>query len=407
MLGNGLQGTLLGVRGQIEGMDTITMGYIMSAYYIGYLGGSKITPILLQSVGHVRVFGALGSLLSGAFILYAEFVNPYIWFALRLLTGFVMAGLYVVAESWLNDISTNKNRGQTLSLYMITMMTGMVLSQTLLNVGDPGGYSLFVMLSVLVSLSFMPILLSVSPAPAFEGSKPMTIKGLYKASPLGFVGSFMLGATFSATFGMASVYGTSKGMSLSQISFFVMSIFLGNLVIQYPIGWLSDRIDRRVLVILLSACSVIAAASVFILPDNFYILCAITFIAGGIGNPLYSLLIAYTNDYLEHSQMAAASGSLIFVNGLGAMGGPIVVGWMMSSIGPKGFYLFIALTTLVIFLFGLYRMTVRQTTNDDHVPYMQMEAVTTTSLGASMAAEVAIEEMEDNQAEKSEDKPKD
>ena len=252
MIGNGLQGTLLGVRGGSEGFSPGVMSLVMSGYYIGILGGAKLAPLMINRVGHVRVFAALASLISACFILFPAFPSEFVWFILRVIVGFCFSGVYVVSESWLNDISTNTNRGKILSFYLIIQTLGIVLAQLLLNFADPNGYSLFIIASVVLSLSFTPILLSVTPAPPFDTTKPMGLKGLYKTSPLGVVGLFLLGAIFGALFGMTAIFGTESGMSLSQISIFVAIIYLGGMLFQMPIGWLSDRMDRRYLIIMLS-----------------------------------------------------------------------------------------------------------------------------------------------------------
>ncbi|MEL6127658.1 MAG: MFS transporter, partial [Pseudomonadota bacterium] len=322
MIGNGLQGTLLGVRGALEGFDTNTMSWIMAAYFVGFLGGSRITPRLIRRVGHVRVFAALGSLVSAAFILYAAVADPIAWAVMRLLVGFCFSGLYVVAESWLNDSATNETRGQALSAYVIMQMLGIVTAQALVNFGDPAGYVLFVAMSVLVSISFAPILLSVSPAPVFQTTKPMGLKELFSTSPLGFVGTFFLGAIFSALFGMAPVYGTEKGLSVPEISVFVALIYLGGLVAQFPIGWLSDRMDRRRLIFGVTAGGAVLTAGAMMLPSTFLVLGFTAVVIGAVSNPLYSLMLAYTNDFLDHDDMAAAAGQLMFVNGCGAIIGP-------------------------------------------------------------------------------------
>ena len=253
MIGNGLQGTLLGVRGGIEGFSPDVMSLVMAGYYIGILGGSKLAPLMINRVGHVRVFAALASLISACFILFPAFPSEFVWFILRVIVGFCFSGVYVVSESWLNDISTNTNRGKILSFYLIIQTLGIVLAQILLNFADPNGYSLFIIASVVLSLSFTPILLSVTPAPPFDTTKPMGLSKLYKTSPLGVVGLFFLGAIFGALFGMTAIFGTERGMSVSQISIFVAIIYLGGMLFQMPIGWLSDRMDRRYLIIILSS----------------------------------------------------------------------------------------------------------------------------------------------------------
>lgn len=193
MVGNGLQGTLLGLRGAVEGFSPTTMSYIMSGYFLGFLGGSYMAPELIRRVGHVRVFAALGSLISAAFILYAALPDPVVWAVMRIIVGFCFAGVYVVAESWLNDAATNETRGQALSAYVIVQMVGIVFAQVLLNFADVGGYTLFVVMSVLVSIAFMPILLSSTTAPVFRATKRMSLKELFIVSPLGCVSIFLLG----------------------------------------------------------------------------------------------------------------------------------------------------------------------------------------------------------------------
>ena len=176
MVGNGLQGTLLGVRGEIEGFSTFEMSLVMSAYFLGFLGGSRLAPEMIRRVGHVRVFAALASFISAVLILYPFVTHPVAWIIGRVIIGFCFSGVYVTAESWLNNASSNETRGQTLSAYMIVQMTGVVAAQGLLVVADPSGYELFIIISVLVSISFAPILLSISPTPAFDTTKPLSLR---------------------------------------------------------------------------------------------------------------------------------------------------------------------------------------------------------------------------------------
>lgn len=394
-IGNGLQGTLLGVRGSLEGIDPTWMGLVMSAYFIGFLGGSQATPVLLKRVGHVRVFAALGSLVSAAFILYAVYVNPYFWWFLRLLVGFCMSGLYVVAESWINDSTTTKNRGQALSLYVLMQMIGIVLGQMLLNVSDPAGYNLFVLISVLVSLAFAPILLSTTPAPVFQTSEKMTLRQLMKVSPLGCVGIFLLGGIYSALFGMASIYAAERGFSVLEISWFTMAIYTGGMLFQFPIGWVSDRMDRRTLIVIVTALAAASSALGMIVGNSLWMLLGVALLVGGTTNPLYALFLAYVNDHLEYEQMSSASGGLIFINGVGAMGGPILVGYLINAIGPNGFFAFIAILAGIICVYSLYRMTqTKAIAVEDTGAFVALHGAST-----QIASELAIEIQEELNAE--------
>ena len=358
MLGNGIQGTLLGLRGAIEGFSTFEMSVIMAGYFAGFLGGSRATPWLIRRVGHVRVFAALASFVSAVLILYPVVVDPVAWTLFRVVFGFAFSGVYVTAESWLNHQSTNETRGQTLSLYLIVQMIGIIAAQGLVLTADPGGFVLFILPSVLVSLSFAPILLSITPTPAFETTRRMTLSQLYRISPLGFVGMLVMGLLFSAQFGMAAIFGTKSGLGIGQISMFIAMFYVGGMVLQYPIGWVSDRVDRRRLILGVAGLGVIAALVPLAVPGYPALLVAAFFI-GGMSNPLYALLIAYTNDFLETDDMAAASAGLVFLNGFGAIGGPLAAGWAMEGIGPNGFFVYLVVTFGSLLAYGLWRTTRR------------------------------------------------
>lgn len=391
MLGNGLQGTLLGVRGEIEGFSTFEMSLVMSAYFIGFLGGSRLAPDMIRRVGHVRVFAALGSLISAVLILYPALANAEAWMVGRIIIGFCFSGVYVTAESWLNNSATNETRGQALSLYMIVQMIGIVAAQGVLVLGDPSGYTLFIIPSVLVSVAFAPILLSITPTPAFDTTKPMTLGQLYKVSPLGVVGMFLLGGVFSAQFGMAAVYGGKTGLSLGQISLFVSAFYVGALVMQYPLGFFSDRMDRRVLILLAALMGGIAALIAIFFGSDFNFLLAAAFVIGGTSNPLYSLFLAYTNDFLKHEDMAAASGGMVFINGLGAISGPIITGWLMTNLGAGAFFGVIAALMLAISAYATFRMTQRAAPSVDETAGFQAIMPSASPVFVEVAQEIAIE----------------
>ncbi|MCB1342730.1 MAG: MFS transporter [Pseudooceanicola sp.] len=387
MVGNGLQGTLLGVRGNLEGFSTLEMSFVMSAYFLGFLGGSRMAPEMIRRVGHVRVFAALASFISSVMILYPLVAHPFAWVVGRMVIGFCFSGVYVTAESWLNNAADNSVRGKALSLYMIVQMIGIVSAQALMLVGDPSGYDNFVIASVLISVSFAPILLSVSPTPSFELTRPMSIGRLLKTSPLGCAGMFLLGGVFAAQFGMSAVYGAKAGLTVAQISIFIATIYIGAMLLQYPLGWLSDRMDRRQLILMVAAVGGAGALLGFALGGHYGVLLAASFLIGGTTNPLYSLLIAHTNDYLEHGDMAAASGGLIFINGVGAIAGPLITGWLMNDhvFGPPGYFVLIAFLLLALAAYTAWRMTRRAS-----IPVEYTGAVSPMSpVGTPMAVELA------------------
>lgn len=398
-VGNGMQGTLLGIRGEIEGFSTLEMSLVMSGYFLGFLFGSRAAPEMIRRVGHVRVFAALASLISAVMILYPTFTNPYAWGAGRILIGFCFSGVYVTAESWLNNSATNENRGKALSLYMIMQMVGIVSAQGLILTADPGGFVLFIIPSVLISLSFAPILLSISPTPAFETAKPMSLREILAVSPLGCVGMFLMGGVFSAQFGMAAVYGAQANLTVAQISIFVAAFYVGALLLQYPLGWLSDRMDRRLLILLVTAGCAAGALLGAVLGSVFTMLIVAAFIVGGMSNPLYSLLIAYTNDFLQYDDMAAAAGGMVFINGLGAVAGPFLTGWMMGVFGPSGYFMFIGGLSALLVAYAAYRMTVRPSPDKDETDGSFTALSPTTSPAALYFAQEAAHEAAQDEAE--------
>ncbi|KAA8610342.1 MFS transporter [Salipiger aestuarii] len=359
MLGNGMQFTLIGLRGDIEGFSPAQLAVITSGYFAGFLLGAQGTPRMIRRVGHVRVFAALGSFMSAGLIAFPLLTDPIAWTVLRLLVGFCMSGVYVTAESWLNDASTNATRGKVLSAYMIAQTLGLIGAQGLLTLGDAATSVLFIGASILVSVSFAPILLSVSPVPAAAITRPMSLPRLFSFAPLSTVGILILGGSYSTLLGMGAVFGTQAGLSRNEIALFAAMPFAGALLLQYPIGWLSDRIDRRLLI---TGCAVIgtaASALGWIGGDDPVPLFAAAFIAGGVTTPLYALFLAYTNDYITVEDMPAASGGLVFTFGIGAIGGPFLTGWAMQAISPYAYWLALAPTFAAIALYAAWRMTRR------------------------------------------------
>jgi MFS family permease len=392
MLGNGLQGSLLGLRASIEGFGISVTGLVMSGYFIGMIVGSTLVPKIVSRVGHIRTFGALASLASTSILVHLAFADPWVWWAMRIVTGIAYAGLYIVAESWLNDFSENETRGQLLSFYMLTLLGGMAGGQFMLNIASPEGFQLFILISVLVSIAVIPILTSVSSAPAFETVESVSTLQLYKVSPLGVFGMFASGIATGSIFGLGVIYASSVGLSVKEVSFFMGSLIIGGVVLQYPIGWLSDRLGRRKIIIMtcaLGATSSFVASTLLL--DN-WIAYAVIALVGGLCLPLYSLCAAHTNDYLNPSQMVAASGTLVLVNGLGATIGAPLTAFIMEFFGPQGFYQVIGGAFLLICTFALWRSTQREAmAREDQGDFVAMAP---SPISAAFNADVELEDIE-------------
>ena len=366
---------------------------------MGFLSGARLTPLMIRRVGHVRVFAALGSFMSAGLIAFPLLTEPSAWTVLRVLVGFCMSGIYVTAESWLNEAATNETRGKVLSAYMIAQTLGIIGAQGLLTLGDAGTAVLFIGASILVSVSFAPILLSVTPVPVTEATRPMSLRALFSGSPLGTVGIFLLGSLYATQSGMSAVFGTQIDLTATQIAMFVAMLFAGALVFQYPIGWLSDRIDRRKLIFGAALMGAISCALGGISGDRLWPLMSAAFFAGGMTTPLYALFLAYTNDFLSLEDMPAASGGLVLTFGIGAILGPLAAGWAMQELGPFAFWLVLGTTFGAIALYALYRMVTQQAVPADEtesylgvVPTASPVAV---EAAGTWAAEQAGAEQED------------
>ncbi|HHS94632.1 MAG TPA: MFS transporter, partial [Rhodobacterales bacterium] len=341
--------------------------------------------------------------ISAVLILYPVMTNPIEWMVLRVAIGFSFSGVYITAERWLNHAATTETRGKALSLYLIVQMTGIIAAQGLVVLADPGGFVLFILPSVLVSLAFAPILLSISPTPAFATTRRMSLGELYRISPLGVVGILAMGAVFSAQFGMAAVFGTNAGLSVGELSLFISLMYAGGLVMQFPIGWISDRVERRQLILAVAGLGAAGALVPVLWPGSYTALLGAAFLLGGTANPLYALIIAYTNDFLEPDDMPAASAGLMFVNGVGAVAGPLATGWAMAKVGPQGFWLYLAAVLAVLVLYGLWRSTQRPGVPTEDTQSYAAVLASASAVAVDMAQEIYAEAVEEAAEEGSDD----
>ena len=372
-LGHGLQGSLIGVRSVLENFNYVSTGLIVAGYYVGFLIGSIIIPILLKRVGHIRVFAALASLASIAILLHSIFIDPYSWFVIRIFTGVSLAGIFVIMESWLNDKASNKTRGQLLSIYMIITFVFLGLGQLLLNISDPANVDLFILVSVLLSLALLPILLTTSQQPDITKPKSFSIREFYALSPLGFIGAFLTGMSHSAVFGYGAVYATARGLSVFEVSIFMIIVTSFGALSQWPIGFISDKIDRRIILIgvtfIAAGLSILIAISSYISLILFFILTAFF---SSMCLPMYALVVAHTNDFLEQNEIVAASSTINKLLGLGSIFGPIVVSGTMVVFGSNGFFLYLFIIHGFLGLFGLYRMAKRAKPADLESQYVPL-----------------------------------
>jgi MFS family permease len=363
LLGNGLIGTLLGVRAGIEAFPTVAVGIVMSAYYVGYIAGSRLGPAFIHRVGHIRTFAALAAIAATMAGLHAMFVAPAAWFGFRLITGLCFAGLYVVMESWINAVTSNSTRGLVLSVYMLVSLGGLAFGQQLLNLYHPAGFELFILSSALISLSLVPFALTTRVAPAVPATAGLDIRRLYAISPLGIVGCFATGLTNGAFWGLGPLFAQGIGLSVAGISIFMSAVILGGVALQLPLGRLSDRLDRRKLI--LAACLSNTVLGVAIFAGAYrsdLLLFGLAFVFGGFALTLYSLCVAHTNDFMQEADLVEASAALLLAFGVGALLGPLLGSVLMVAIGPQGLFLHIAIASAALAAFALHRMRRRAST---------------------------------------------
>jgi MFS family permease len=390
MLGAGLQGTLIGLRATLEGFPTLVIGVVMSCYYIGYIGGSFGAPSLVQRVGHIRVFAALTSIASVTILLQAMFVDAVAWAVLRLLSGFCFAGIYIVAESWLNDRADNQTRGRVLAVYMFVLYLGLGAGQFLLNAADPAGPMLFLGTSVLISIAVVPMSLSVQHAPEFQKTQWTGIREVFHASPMGVVGVITSGILTGALFSIGPVYAKLLGFSAPGISTFMGVSILAAVATQLPIGRTSDHFDRRtVLIVVCTLAALFATGAVLWGDTSRTLLFTLAACYGGIVLTLYSLSLSHINDHLDPTQMVSASASVILLNGLGSVTGPLLFSALMQMFGPSAYFAGMAALTGGLALYAFWRKSrSAPVPTEQKVPFVSAQPQ---ALAGQMAAEAAQE----------------
>ena len=373
MVAHGFQGNLLGVRTVIEDFNFIATGAIMSGYFVGYFSGANAIPKLVGKVGHIRIFAAFASMASLSILLHAVFVNPLIWTVGRFITGFSLVAIFIVMESWLNDRANNRTRGQLLSIYMFITLIGLSLGTLLLNFSKPEKYEPFILISLLMSSALIPILLTKRKAPKFKKLGYIDVKGLYKTSPLATVSMFCTGLIHSALFTLGAVYAASMNFTIFEISLLLFVITISGGIFQWPIGFYSDKTDRRKVIIFCTFfASLFAFLCIFSVGENaeimhlaveweknkiiFFIFATLY---AGMAVPMFTLNLAYVNDYISKEKFVAAGGGMQLIFGMGAMSGPFICSLLMNKFGSNGFFIHLLFFHLIIGFFGLYRITKR------------------------------------------------
>ncbi len=365
LAGGGLLSTLIAIRAEIEGFPIFAIGILTSAYFAGFIGGCLGTPFLVKRVGHVRVFAALSALIAAATLMHAITINVGTWICLRILTGFSFAGLYILIESWINAQAPNENRGQVLSIYRMVDLGAVTAGQFMLNLADPGDFVLFSLVAIFICLAIFPISLSTSKAPITVTQTSLNIGKIIQTSPLAVIGCTVVGIANGSFWGVAPVLVSQLGHPIVAVSSFMSIAILFGAVLQWPVGWLSDRWGRRIVIIIISMAS--AVSGVFLwryAPMSLNMLLIGGAIYGSFAMQLFGLAAAHANDYAEPHEFVSISGGLLLIYGVGSVIGPTVAPIVMKAYGPSSMFAFTACVHFVLAIYGFYRLFKRARPED-------------------------------------------
>lgn len=360
MIGFGLMNYMLPIRAIAEGWSTLTISIIATGYTLGFTVSCIITPMLVQRVGHVRVFGALITLLTVAILLCALVIEWHAWVAFRTLAGFAIAGSYLIIESWLNERVNNENRGTLFSVYMITCLVGSIGGQYLVPLGNPKGSELFILCGIIFSLALLPTALSTAKSPTPIAQAKFNLRKLYRLSPIAFVGSILSGALAGTWSSLGGVYSQNIGLTTAQGATLLAAVLAGGALSQMPIGRISDRVDRRTVMIVCGAIGVLACAIMTLFDASLiYPLYVAAFFVGTVLFPIYALNSAHANDRASPGEYVTISSGIMILYGLGTVSGPVMGGTLMEVAGPKGLLWFLATSFALYAGYAAWRMNRR------------------------------------------------
>lgn len=356
LLGGGMLGTLLSVRLGIEGFTATTVGLVMACYSLGFVLGTLFCDRLIHTVGHIRVFAALAAVAACATLVHGLSVEPWLWAGMRILFGFCIAGLYMVVESWLSDRTPREFRGRVLGVYVVVSSAALGLGQFALGLGDVAGHELFSVAAILLAAALIPVALARVSSPVLPSPGRVSLRQLWWISPFATVTAFGAGVTNGGFFALGPVFAVQVGFTTAEIGTFMGAAILGGLIIQYGIGRLSDHFDRRRVIMLVAlAVAFVSLALVLMGNQPLWRVIALVVLWGGANFTLYALGVAMAHDYMNADERVPASATLLLLNGMGMIVGPVALSQVMDLTGAHGLYLGFATVTTLIAAFGAYR----------------------------------------------------
>jgi MFS family permease len=374
MFGGGLQGLLLSVRGAEEGFSMLALGLIGTGWSVGFVAGSIAVPMVVRKVGHIRAFSVMAAIGTITILLNLLLVNDISWIVLRALSGFCFAGAAMIVESWLNEVAENKSRGTIFSVYVTINMASSTLGQVAMSFTGTAGYIPFVVGAISFICAVLPTALTSSPQPRPLASAKIDIGLLYRTSPVAAVAAFCVGMANGAFGTMAPVYGYEQGLDSSGIAtLFAIAAILGAIA-QIPFGRLSDRIDRRLVLIGLSGtAALVGALTVLINPSAQWAMLVLFAAYGFVANPIYAVAVAHANDFAKDGGFAKIAGGMLLIMGIGLAIGPTVASLIMGAWSPVGLFIVTAIFHGLLAVFAYFRMRIRKGKDaSDRAPFQPM-----------------------------------
>ena len=362
--GNGLINTLMPVRAEIEGFSTLQIGVLGAIYFVGFIVGCINGPRLVRRVGHIRTFATLSSVTAATVLAHAVLLDPIAWWALRFVVGVCFSGLYIVIESWLNDRTDSANRGAIMSTYTFINLCVLMAGQFLLTTYQPAGFELFTIAAILLGLALVPVSLTTAPSPPQPETVRLDIIGLWRVSPVGWIGCLAVGLVNGSFWTMGPIFASRSGLDVDNLVYFMAGATLAGAATQWPLGRLSDRTDRRFVIIGIAICAAISGILLSSWPNpSTTLLIVLSAAFGGFAMPLYAVSVAHANDFADDDFVSTAGG-LLLIYGSGAAIGPLIASGLMASVGTGGLFVFTTSVHIALVLFTIVRIRIREAPAD-------------------------------------------
>lgn len=353
LLGSGLLNTVVALRGSLEGFSDTTLGLIGSTYFLGFFLGTFIAPRLIRRMGHIRAFAFFGAAVAACMLLHALVVQAAFWMLLRVVTGVALVGFYAVIESWLNEQTAAERRGQVFAVYMMVNLLALAGAQQLLRLDGPENFTLFAVAAIFVCLSLLPVTMTRLPQPRIGHTPKLDLRMVWRAAPAAFVGAISSGIAMGAFWSLGPIYGERIGLDAGGIAVLMTTAILGGALLQWPIGLLSDRGDRRYALGMVASVAALTGAVMVALGSFEMVALVGFFVFGGAAFTVYPIAVAHLIDHLHQQDILAGNTALLFLHGAGAAIGPMIAGGLLELLGPTGLPLHFAIGLAPLAIFAL------------------------------------------------------